>query len=414
MTKCKQGSRMRAALVAIATATATATAAIGVIPGVAEASEPGVSQIAERTWGTGPLSDPEAGRVYAIAVGNGRIYLGGSFTEAVSPTGEVMPRRSLIALNAATGELDTGFSPDVAGVVRALALSEDGTRLFVGGRYARIGGANHANLAAVDATTGAAVPDFRADTDDAVWALDTGSGRVYAGGLFTTVADASGTSSRQRLAALDLATGAVDRGWNASADAGVRSVEVSVDTNRVFVGGEFTALNGGAAHLGAVDAATGATDPAFTPPSTPLVYDIDADGDNIYLALGGGGGQGWALNAVTGHKLWGVRGNGDFQAVAALDGLVYLGGHFGGIDKKGNIAFDGVLRYKLAAVKASDGTLVEFAPHFNSPLGVYALATDGQDLHVGGDFTRILDSPPQELPHYARLRGPAPPAAPSG
>src|SRR5437867_11533422 len=77
------------------------------------------SETPVRTWQTGPMPPPnpsgkewQDGRVYAIARRAGRIYVGGVFTEALPPwgiSGSPVARSRLLALDAATGALDTGF-----------------------------------------------------------------------------------------------------------------------------------------------------------------------------------------------------------------------------------------------------------------------------------------------------------------
>jgi len=86
------------------------------------------------SWGTGPLppanpqgSEWQAGRVYVIARGGGRIFVGGVFTEAVPPAGSSaspVPRAGILALDAATGDLVTGFDAHMNGdEVQAIAVS---------------------------------------------------------------------------------------------------------------------------------------------------------------------------------------------------------------------------------------------------------------------------------------------------
>src|SRR4051812_10812598 len=80
-----------------------------------------VSQRPDSTWGAD-------GRVLAILQFGSRIYVGGTFSSAVAPGGGTVARKSLLALNAATGQLDLGFKPDPGDEVDAFAT--DGTSLF--------------------------------------------------------------------------------------------------------------------------------------------------------------------------------------------------------------------------------------------------------------------------------------------
>ncbi|MDQ3632794.1 MAG: hypothetical protein M3417_16290, partial [Actinomycetota bacterium] len=67
-------------------------------------------------------------------------------------------RRSVLKLDARTGRLDPAFDPRLNGPVRGLARGED--RLYVSGRFTRVGELRRRNLAAVETAAGAAVAAF--------------------------------------------------------------------------------------------------------------------------------------------------------------------------------------------------------------------------------------------------------------
>ena len=92
-----------------------------------------------------------------------------------------------------------------------------------------------------------------------VFAMAVHGDRVYLGGTFTSVRNpATGaTVNRQRLAAVDAATGALITGWNPGADATVRSLTTDA-AGTVYVGGDFTNIAGGPAQrLAAITPAGG-------------------------------------------------------------------------------------------------------------------------------------------------------------
>ena len=122
-----------------------------------------VSDRPDKTWGAD-------GRVLAIVTTSTRIYVGGTFTHAVSPTGTTVVRNNLMAVDPTTGALDLTFRPEPNGEVDSLAVSPDGTRIYVGGTFSTIGAGSRRNLAAVDAVTGANVSTWRADADHNVLA----------------------------------------------------------------------------------------------------------------------------------------------------------------------------------------------------------------------------------------------------
>src|SRR5688500_15478890 len=106
-----RGRRTKAWSVAVSAALIL-TGFTGTTPAHADAAERPIP-----TWGTGPMPPSKAsgkqwqeGRVYAITRANGRIYLGGAFTQAVAPDGSTpLARPGLMAINAATGQVDAMF-----------------------------------------------------------------------------------------------------------------------------------------------------------------------------------------------------------------------------------------------------------------------------------------------------------------
>ncbi|HYT39007.1 MAG TPA: hypothetical protein VEN99_05825, partial [Acidimicrobiia bacterium] len=199
--------------------------------------------------GTGTAPASVVGPVAALAVSadGSRLYAGGFFTSMAG-----VARAGLAALNAATGALDAAFNPAPSGGgVETLALTSSG-RLLLGGGFTKIGATTRNHLAAVTAAAGALDAAWAPSADGAVHTLRlTADGtKVFAGGAFANI----GSSARSRLALLSAnATGALDTGWNPVADADVSALALSADGTRLFAAGSFTKLGGAARnYLGAV------------------------------------------------------------------------------------------------------------------------------------------------------------------
>ncbi len=192
--------------------------------------------------GTGSVTafDPNAnGAVRAIAVDavSGVVYFGGDFTQLV---GSTVARNRLAAAAVSTG-VPTAFDPNVAGVVRAIALDATASTVFVGGDFVTVNGAATRNrLAALSTSTGVATA-WNPNLNGAVYAIVTepGGNRVYVGGAFTTV----GGVVRNRLASIDLGSGSAST-WNPNANNVVQGVALDVATKRVVAGGVFTTMGG--------------------------------------------------------------------------------------------------------------------------------------------------------------------------
>jgi trimeric autotransporter adhesin len=169
----------------------------------------------------GSRPDPTAqtnGRVNAIVYAGTRVYIGGSFTEVRPPgaaMGEGVTRNNLAALDATTGAV-LPFDPNVNGKVHALAVASG--IVYLGGAFTRVGGQSRTRLAAV--TSNGAVTGWAPRANDAVLALDAFNGTLYVGGQFTTI---NGTT-RRHLAAVTATAGLT--AWQPTTNGKVEALEV--------------------------------------------------------------------------------------------------------------------------------------------------------------------------------------------
>ncbi len=325
------------------------------------------------------------GGVYALARSATRTYLGGTFT-----TFGGLSRQNVAAATSAGG-VDTGFVARTNGKVDALALSPDGRTLYLGGVFTTVNGVARSNLAAVDAVTGALRSGFRADVvgvsgePAAVRALAAVGSRLYVGGKYTGIAG----TSRKRLAAVNLSTGALDAAFNPQPNRPVNEVKVSPNGAVVYAGGAFTVVGGQSrTAVAALTAATGAATgwvPAVTGGNAVTIA-LSPDGATLYT--------GTERNTVFAFPTSGtgsvrprwtqVGFDGNTQAIVASSSEVYLGGHF---VVAGSPA---VSRPYFASLRASNGALTSWSPQAKGgALGVWALAADSANVYAGGLFTSV-------------------------
>src|SRR4029079_18414353 len=222
---------------------------------------------------------------------NGVVYAGGTFKRVLGFAGQKGTVLNIAAFNQQTGVWIPSFAATVesstgaAVKVNGLAVSADGSTLYIGGQFDTVDGQPTLNFAAVDATTGALDTSVNISTNKgAVDVILVGPDLIYLGGAFTQV----NGEARRHLAALNL-DGTLNETWVPTTDAGncpsqyynsntcsnggngtVRSLTLSADGNTVFIGGEFYWVNGiGSGHerncIARVDAATGALDPWAVP-----------------------------------------------------------------------------------------------------------------------------------------------------
>ncbi|GAA3351094.1 hypothetical protein GCM10020358_79550 [Amorphoplanes nipponensis] len=357
--------------------TAGVAAAVALVSGAAPA--PAVSA----GPGKAPLFN---GSVYAVAYRGSTVYVGGSFT-SVGWGGRSYDRQRLAAFDVSSGTL-LSWSPAADATVRALAVS--GSAVYAGGDFHRVSGLRRDALARIDATTGA-VGTFSHVVTGAPYALAAGHGRLYVAGSFASVDGVP----RPNLAAFALAGGRLDRTWRAGADDSVHALALS--GSRLYAGGAFHKVNGaaGTLRIAALSATSGRVLSTFRPNAPAQVNALATDPNGVYAATGGQGGKVLAYSSA-GAARWRRTFDGDTVAVAALGGIVYVGGHFDRAcltnrnGSQGACTDGAVDRVKLAAIDRRGG-LTSWAPRANGVIGVRALAVDRARMGIaaGGDFTTI-------------------------
>ena len=339
-----------------------------------------------------------AGSVYAfVPDGSGGWYIGGEFTAVAGKP------RSCLAQIRADGSV-SDWNPRVTGspgyvdppAVSAIAVLGD--RVFVGGGFREIGGQPHENFGCVEATTGAAL-DWDLDTNAEGWVytIAVRDSTVFVGGFFSSL----GGQPRDNLAAVDGEIGAVEH-WEANASASVLTLLIRQDT--LLVGGEFGHIAGGSRPLlAALDIHTAQLLPFDAHASgiylqyvpRPQVAALALAGDTLYAAgnftrIGGQARAGLAmLNPSTGDALeWTAPYPGPqwegfpprlCQSIAVSAGTVYVGGWFESIGDES--------RPFAAALNAATGTLTAWNP--KPDIAVYAMATRGDTIYLGGIFSLV-------------------------
>lgn len=341
------------------------------------------------------------GRVRKIVQTDTAIYLGGSFNNLLGPNGEVLPRSNAAALDPVTGE-PLPFAPNPNNAVWAMALSPDGSSLYLGGDFTKVAGVNRKRLAKVNTTTGA-VSTWRVDANSQVQAIATRHDTVYVGGEFTLL----GTTPRTRLAALDAATGAVSTTWLASADAMVHDLEFSVDGSRLFAGGLFTSVSGSLGNtqrrLTSLNPVTGTFQPWASHPGYE-VFDVEATRTQVFAAAGGSGGHTMGYDGSTGALQWSAFSDGDAVGVELQNGVLYAGGHF--------TKWNGLAASHLIALNPATGAKLTWTVKINTALGIHSMDSHDGHLAIGGDFTKVNSLARMRIARFTEPADGDPPTAP--
>jgi hypothetical protein len=237
--------------------------------------------------------------VRALVVANGNLYVGGAFTK---------PRPYLAEVNATTNAYIPTWAPVVDGEVHALATDTSNSRIVEGGFQNNLNGVSAIAIGAVDTTDGASVPfayqgpptfvpppgfpyrpfqslafaqdgntlfvgasgnggtalslnmedgtlNYQEGFNGNVVGVGVADGILYMGGHYTDYCGPvpgnnffctgrPGSAARDKLAAVDEATGQVLQSWDPSVNTNLGIEALATGTNTLAIGGEFTKVAG--------------------------------------------------------------------------------------------------------------------------------------------------------------------------
>ena len=289
-----------------------------------------------------PLPAPQIdGVVWDQAVIGDTVYVGGSFTTArpagAAPGTQTVPRSNFLAYDLNTGVL-LDYAPGFNASVRALSVSPDGKRLYVGGAFTSAAGSTRYRLAAFDSATGKLIASFAPVLNASVWAITVTDTTVYVGGAFTSAQK----TDRSGLAAFSSSNGSLTQ-WAPLAQSGtVNALVASPDGSKIVIGGRFTTLNGSGnpgRSMGAVRADDGrslpwkANETIRNGGENSGIYSLSSDGESLYgaaflFSVTEGNFEGtfrasWADGSIE----WMTDCHGDSYSIAATEGVVYTASH---------------------------------------------------------------------------------------
>jgi WD40 repeat protein len=323
------------------------------------------------------------GNVDALALSGSVLYASGEF-DLIGSQVPQPARTGLAALNTTDGSAAAwnphpvvGLSPNLtvspfAGPLfytrTDIALSPDGTTLYVAGGFSQIGAQSpqvaRSGLAAVSTADGTANAWNPAPNGNVYTIKASPDGRlVYVGGYFSAIGSQSPQPRRFAVAALTTTDGTATS-WDPSLgndvgtsdiEGGVNTIAVSPDGQTVYVGGSFNQDNLGAAAFRASDGGRTAWSPNL---GCRTNRHGECQSTEDFGAL-----HDTAVNAI---------------AVSPDANTVYVAGEF---DSAGGSSVE---RPYLAALSATDGSATAWNPRPDEPPTAIAVSSDGSSIFIGG------------------------------
>ncbi len=359
---------------------------------------------------------------------DGGFLIGGTFNNVNG-----VPRAGLARLNA-DGSLDLGWDAGPAPNADIRGIVIVGSDAYIAGTFSYIGGQERHVLARISLSDGRAVPRWRADVDQPIYAIATdGVDLILAGNQYMGINGAL----RSGLAKVSLASGAVspwtndistavealavdgdvlyvgsnslglkrmslsssnsiDPGWGIALDASdgccSSGFDMALSGSHVYAGGLFRTAGGASRpYLARVSKAPGSVlDATWNPVPDKPVYKILPDDTGVFLA-----GEFDAVNGVArsriaevdlisgATKAWNPGlGATSGYTLAAADGFIYAGFFSGGV----NVVHSSVMKVSRAGI--TDEAFRVFASGPGGSVRSIAHASDGR-TYIGGTFMGV-------------------------
>ena len=352
------------------------------------------------TLDTGFDPEPNASVNTILILPNGQAIFGGGFT-SLTPNGATTALQcDFLARINTDGSLDTTYIINPLGSVSAVALQQDG-RLLLGGTFTQLYPANGlttstSNYIARINPDGSFDGGFLVNPNQAVNAIAVQSdGNIVLGGYFTMLnpVTSSGSLARNYIARVTI-YGTPDASL-APDDAGTIFTSLVLPNGQIMIGGSFLSVGGTTQNFLARINADGSLDKSFTPKLNGFVQSIAVQSDGKILIGGSftqvdGFGRSYMARLNTDGTLDGpfnpTPNSNVFAIVPLSSGQILVGGQFSAFTPNGSTSSYGVS--SLARLNADGSLDVTFNPSPSGTVFSLAVLSDGRIL-VGGSFTSI-------------------------
>lgn len=394
------------------------------------------------------------GHIFGITSNGGTVVVAGDFTTVRDFTAgsAEQTRNYLFAYNHSDGVVSQTFAPQVDGFVQAVEFVNNGTQVLIAGNFRAVNGIARRGIARLNVSDGSVDTSFTGVTSGAVLDMAVTEREIIVGGYF----DSAGGLKRPRLAALDKTTGKAIPGF-AFAFAGVlnpdfqsqitqvRELDVSEDGRWLITLGNFTTVNGlPRQQVALFNLDTYTLADWYVPQlagwpcnrgrnNVSWVNTVEISSDSKYAVTGAQGAfhANTLCDTVARFELpptsagaveptWiSYTGGDSIFRVEATAAAVYAGGHTRWSNNgtpstsTGQLAGDrdgpgSVYRYGIAALDPATGVPLTWNPNRDGarpPRGFEAMVPYGDLLFLGSDGTRIGGETRQRVAAYTVANG---------
>lgn len=349
-------------------------------------------------------NSPLPGFDASAAVGSGQVgAIGLSVDGSILYFGFNKLNADFVAINALTGASIPGFSATTDSVVSHIIPSPDGTRLYLSGNFAVVNGVTTGPVAALSTTDGSLVSGFKPVSEftnqqqaNSI-ALSSNGATLFVGGNFTHVQG----GTRHNLAAFSTTDGSLVSAFTVGADSIIQTVSLSQDETQLYTAGQYSYI-AEKLHIGLVALSPSTSLPlnnfnAVLDEGEVLSFALSPDGRTLYAAGNFSGVNGIsrsnivALNTSDGAVVSAFN-----VAMDSNDAILKIV-----LSEDGSTLYAGGFfstiggksRSNLAAINTADGTVLDsFVPDPDASVDSLVLSRDGSHLFVGGDFTTIASA----------------------
>lgn len=318
--------------------------------------------------------------ISVISISGSEVYVGGDFIAA-----NVKNATRLAKISMVDGTIDENWNWDFSGGPLQ-DIATDGTYIYVAGSSGRITPDIFAKFPRINISTGIPDENWSGYVDNTIYELHVDGDYIYLGGNFTYVQGDNGYIARNRVARIELSTGDVDT-WNPNANNLVECFVV--DGNDIYVGGQFTTIDGESRNrLAKLNNTTGEVDATWDPGASSSVVAIDTDDDYVYVGgyFSSAGGETRnniaRLNKTDGDAdaNWNPNANSVVRDLKINNGNIYIAGQFTEI---GSTTISGVARLNNTDGSPESGWEIYDA---YDQVVVYSINFVGNNFYISGNY----------------------------